>query len=223
MVLGRGHRGSSSHPPRCGGARSNKRLDQALLDASFDGLDEACGVADEADAVELAGLVAGGRAETGDDAGGGDAVTVAGGGPVVATFILDLFAAHPVPGAEPAGAAVEGALQLAPKETVAEDLGVFGKDAVLRAGGGLAGVDVLEEQGPAPVVDVVFELFAGVAADFGPLLRGELEGVEFTDGEPGPGEGAPVTPGEVTRSGLVGLAEVRGQIVDESPVMLDGL
>jgi hypothetical protein len=193
------------------------------LDAAFDGLDKAGGVADEADAVEVAGLVAAGRAETRNDAGGGDAVTVAGGGPVVAAFILDLFAAHPVPGAEPACAAVEGALQLVPKETVAEDGGAFGNNPVLRAWGGLAGVDVLEEEGPAPVVDVVFELLAGQAADFGPLLRGEFQGVKLTDGEPGAGEGAPVAPGEVAGPGLVGLAEVGGQVVEEPAVVHDGL
>ena len=58
----------------------------------------------------MPGLVAEGRAEAWDDAGGGDAITVAGGGPVVGAFILDFFAAHPVPGAEPAWAAMEGAL-----------------------------------------------------------------------------------------------------------------
>lgn len=70
---------------------------------------------------------------------------------------------------------MEDALQLVPKEAVAEDGKVLGKDAVLRAWGGLAGVDVLEKEGPAAVVDVVFELFAGEAADFGPLLRGEFQ------------------------------------------------
>lgn len=97
---------------------------------------------------------------------------------------------------------------MVPKEAVAEDGMVFGMDAVLRAWGGLAGVDVLEKEGPAAVVDVVFELFAGEAADFGPLLRGEFQGVKLTDGKPGACEGAPVAPGEVAGPGLVGLAEV---------------
>lgn len=91
----------------------------------MDGLDKPAGVADKADAVEVARLVTGERAEAWDDAGGGDAVTVTGGGPVEGTFILDLFAAHPVPGAEPACAAMKGALELAPKEAVAEDGGAW--------------------------------------------------------------------------------------------------
>lgn len=98
--MGREHRRSSNHPPRWG-AGSDKILNQALFDAALDGFDKSARVADEADAVEVSGLVSGERAVAGDDAGGGDAVTVAGGGPVEGAFILDLFAAHPVPGAEP--------------------------------------------------------------------------------------------------------------------------
>ena len=100
-----------------------------MPDAAFDGLDKAAGVSDEADAVEVVGLVAGGWAEAGDDTGGGDTVIVAADG--IANVAVDLFMTCPVPGAEPAGAAVEGALKLAPKETVAEDGGAFGKEAAL--------------------------------------------------------------------------------------------
>lgn len=69
-------------------------------------------------------------------------------------------------------------------------------------------VDVLEEQGPVALVNVVFELLAGRAADAAPLLQGEFQGVKFNNGVPGPGEGASVTFGEVAGPGLVGLAEV---------------
>jgi hypothetical protein len=81
-------------------------------------------------------------------------VAVAGDGPVDGAFVLHFFVAHPVPGTEPAAAAVESALQLAPEEPVAEDGGVLANDAVLRAGGRLARVGVLEELLPAAVVDV---------------------------------------------------------------------
>lgn len=78
-----------------------------MLDAALDGLDKAAGVADEADAVEVAGLVARGRSEPGDELGGGDAVAITGDGMADVTVDLDLFMAHPVPGAEPACAAME--------------------------------------------------------------------------------------------------------------------
>jgi len=39
-----------------------------LFDAAFNGLDKAAGVADEADAVEVSGLVEGGRAQMVDEA-----------------------------------------------------------------------------------------------------------------------------------------------------------
>ncbi|SKB05537.1 hypothetical protein SAMN02745166_04299 [Prosthecobacter debontii] len=94
---------------------------------------------------------------------------------------------------------------------------------MLGARGRLARVDVFEEEGPAALVDVVFELLAGQAADADPLLRGEFQSVKLTDGKGGPGKGTPVASGEVARSGLVGLAEVGGQIVDKPSMMLDGL
>lgn len=42
----------------------------------MDGLDKPCRITNQPHAVEVAGLVAGGRTVAGDDAGGGDAVTV---------------------------------------------------------------------------------------------------------------------------------------------------
>ncbi len=106
------------------------------------------------------GLATRGRAKPRDDGGGGGAVTITGDGMANVTVDLDLFVACPVPGAEPAGAAVKGTFKLAPKETVAEDGGAFENNPILRAWGWLAWVDIFEEEGPAAVVDVVLELFA---------------------------------------------------------------
>ncbi len=106
------------------------------------------------------GLVTRGRAEPWDDGGGGGAVAITGDGMANVTVDLDLFMACPVPGTEPACATVKGTFKLAPKETVAEDGGAFGNNPVVGHWGGLAWVDVFEEDGPAAVVDVVLELFA---------------------------------------------------------------
>lgn len=126
-------------------------------------------------------------------------------------------------GVEPSRAAVVGAFELLPPEAVAEGGGVLHEDAVIGTGGGLAWVDVFEEQGPAAALDVDGHLFAGEAADSDPLLRGEFHGVEFTDGEAFAGEDAPVSPGEIAGPGLVVFGDVGGHVVDEPAVVLDGV
>ncbi len=72
-------------------------------------------MADEPEVIQVPGLVARGRAEAVHNSGGGDAEGIARNGPVGGAFVLDLLATCPVPGAEPAAAAVEGALELAPE------------------------------------------------------------------------------------------------------------
>ena len=101
----------------------NKISNHPTVDPPSDRLDKSLRVTDEPEVIQVACLVARGRAEAGDDGGGGDAGVVAGDGPVDGAFVLDLLAACPVPGAEPAAAAVEGALELTPEKPVEEDLG----------------------------------------------------------------------------------------------------